>query len=98
LKNRFKILTLLWFFKIKTQILVVQALCVLHNILVNLNKQDPEENLDRKELDENNKIKKQIRRNNKERIKGYNITDRKKTKIEAKRDAIALVMWADYNQ
>jgi hypothetical protein len=37
--------------------LVVQALCVLYNILVNLNEQDPEENLDKREPDKNNKIK-----------------------------------------
>jgi hypothetical protein len=71
--------------------------CVLYNILVNFNKQDPKENLDRKEPDKNNKIKKQIRKNSKEGIKGYNITDRKKTKAETKRDIITLVIWADYN-
>jgi hypothetical protein len=30
--------------------------------------------------------------NNQERIEGYNITDKKKTKAEAKRDIIALVI------
>jgi hypothetical protein len=97
LKKRFKILTLPRFFKIKAQILVVQALCVLHNILVNLNEQDPEENPDRREPDEDNKIEEQIGGNSGEGIKGYNITDREKTRAEAKRDTIASVMWADYN-
>jgi hypothetical protein len=58
LKKQFKILILLRFFKIKAQILVVQALCVLHNILVNLNEQDPEKNPNRREIDEDNKIEK----------------------------------------
>jgi hypothetical protein len=98
LKNRFKILILPRFFKMEAQMLVVQALCVLHNILVNLNEQDPEENPDGGEPDEDDEIEEQIGGNNGEGIEGYNITDREKTRAEATRDAIASVMWADYNQ
>jgi hypothetical protein len=58
---------------------------ILYNIFINLNKQDLKENLDRKESDENNKIKKQIKRNNKKEIKSYNITDKKKQKQKLKR-------------
>jgi hypothetical protein len=64
----------------------------LHNILVNLNKQDPKKNPNKREPDEDNKIKKQIRRNNKKGIEGYNITDKEKTRAKTKRDIITLVI------
>jgi len=40
LKERFKILTLPRFFKMDSQVKVVAALCVLHNILVNITEED----------------------------------------------------------
>jgi hypothetical protein len=56
MKKRFKIFIFPWFFKLQAQILVVQALYVLHNILVNIEKQDPDKKIELEEPENNNKV------------------------------------------
>jgi hypothetical protein len=56
MKKKFKILILLRLFKLQIQILVIQVFCVFHNILINIQEQNSDENLGEEKPDENNKI------------------------------------------
>ena len=92
-KNRFKILTKPRAFKMEAQVRVVSALCVLHNILVNMQEVDEaeiedldiEEAGDREDLAENQRTG-----------EGYHISKREGTRALRKRDEIATAMWEDY--
>jgi hypothetical protein len=98
-KNRFKILTRPRAFKMVSQVRVVSALCVLHNILVDIREveeldEDIEEALgalgnisleDGDELAENQRSG-----------EGYHISRREVTRAMKARDDIAIAMWEDY--
>jgi hypothetical protein len=91
LKNRFKILTRPRAFKMISQVRVVSALCVFHNILVNLREvEDLEEDIISGDIEEDGG---DLGEN---RGEGYHISRREVTRAAKARDDIAIAMWADY--
>jgi hypothetical protein len=100
LKERFKILTLPRFFKIDAQVKVVAALCVLHNILVNIREiteADLQEVVDQDEHQQEDG--ESLSQDQQEGTgTGYRIKKRERKRAGDKRDAIAKAMWEDYVQ
>jgi hypothetical protein len=87
-KLRFKILTQPRPFKMDAQARIVPALCVLHNILVNIGE---ETDLEPKLEDPEDNDLEAVRE-----FRGYEITARELQRANQKRDETATAMWSDY--
>jgi len=92
LKGRFKILRLPREFKMETQARIVSALCVLHNILINIKEEEYFEDIASVQDDDNNNGDENIIINH----NGYTITAIESKRASAKRNQIATEMWNDY--
>lgn len=94
LKNRFKILTKPRAFKMTAQVRVVSALCVLHNIFVNLREVEELdlENIVEEDLDEDGEDLSQSQSSG----QGYHVSRREGIRAGVFRDTIATAMWNDY--
>jgi DDE superfamily endonuclease len=95
LKRRFKLLTLPQFFKIKHQVRAVAALCVLHNILVDIREAEVDEDQEEGELDQGDG---EVLNEDQQSGRGYIISQRERTLASTRRDEIADSMWIDYIQ
>jgi hypothetical protein len=87
MKARFKILTQLRAFKMKAQARVVAALCIIHNVLVNIQEEEDLGEADDVEEEEDEDA---------QEYQSYIITARESRRAAAKRDEIAQAMWNDY--
>ncbi len=96
-KNRFKILTKARYFKIEAQVKVVAALCVLHNILVNIREVDFDG-----QFDDIGDEEEEARGEELTGYQGggqvYHITRGESTRAGKKRDDIATRMWECYQR
>jgi hypothetical protein len=89
IKSRYKILSLPRAFQMEAQSRVVPALCVLHNILVNIHEEtDPGETATEDE-DPDPEIHHEHR--------GYSISTQESERASAKRDEIATAMWNSFH-
>jgi hypothetical protein len=91
-KARFKILVRARKFKMRAQTRVVSALCVLHNILVNIREEGPSSILVEDHNDEDGEDLSQNQRIG----QGYHITRGESARSSRRRDEIAEAMWDDY--
>jgi hypothetical protein len=96
MKNKYKLLSLPRFFKLKVQVQVAAALCVLHNIMVTIREVEmnveglkfPIEDIEEELPPEDQQFERT----------GYNITARERMAASLRRDAIADAMWEQYVQ
>jgi DDE superfamily endonuclease len=91
LKSRYKILTLPRPFKMEAQARIVPALCVLHNILVNIREIDLEDVEILEDLEDTVDTPEAVREH-----RGAVITNTESLRAAQKRDEIATAMWSDY--
>jgi hypothetical protein len=96
IKKVWKILTIPRSFKIDAQVKVVAALCVLHNILVNI-REITEEDL-QEIVDQDGDLEKEDLEEEQQSGMNYHIMRRERTRAGVRRDNIADAMWEDYIQ
>ena len=75
------------------QVRIVSALCVLHNILVNLREADLEaDDVDEADLEEDGEELSESERSG----RGYHVSRGEQTRAAVKRDEVATAMWTEY--
>ena len=78
----------------QAQVRIVSALCVLHNILIDLNEVADTEEVDDQDIEDNH-IEEDLDPGQ-HNEHGYHISRSETARAKARRDAIALAMWQDY--